>query len=161
MQVIESYKKEKENLQRMLEEKVDIVQINSLNDQIKIANEKIVDLEKEVKYLNKIKEEHSKCGQEQEKIEKEINEMKKQIAELNKQKKERSKNERQNNSISQIFNNSLNQNKKTQRDKEKEIKNNLDEFWYENRSKLMNSNDSMEYEFQNVARIPLKFNCYG
>ena len=61
MKIIESYKKEKENLQKQLEEKVDIVQINSLNDQIKIANEKISDMQKEIKYLSKVKEEHNKC----------------------------------------------------------------------------------------------------
>ena len=144
MKIIESYKKEKENLQKQLEEKVDIIQINSLNDQIKIANEKISDMQKEIKYLSKVKEEHNKCAVTQEKIEKEISDIKKQIAELNMQKKERSKMERENNSLSKVFNNS--RVIKSQKEKEQEIQNNLNEFWSENKNKLLNSNNDSYYE---------------
>ena len=40
-------------------------------------------MQKEIKYLSKVKEEHNKCAVTQEKIEKEIADIKKQIAELN------------------------------------------------------------------------------
>ena len=88
---VKTYKKEKEQLQQIIEDKVDMVQINSLNDQIKLAQEKIYDLEKEQKYLLKVKEEHKKCAFEQNKIQKEIDELKKQINELKQQNKEKEK----------------------------------------------------------------------
>ena len=92
--IVKTYKKEKEQLQQIIEDKVDMVQINSLNDQIKLAQEKIYDLEKEQKYLLKVKEEHKKCAFEQNKIQKEIDELKKQINELKQPNKEKAKTER-------------------------------------------------------------------
>ena len=92
--IVKTYKKEKEQLQQIIEDKVDMVEINSLNDQIKLAQEKIYDLEKEQKYLLKVKEEHKKCAFEQNKIQKEIDELKKQINELKQPNKEKAKTER-------------------------------------------------------------------
>ena len=89
IEIVKNYKKEKEQLQQIIEDNIDLIQINSLNDQIKIAQEKIYDLEKEQKYLLKVKEEHKKCSIEQNKIQKEINELKKNINELRQQNKER------------------------------------------------------------------------
>ncbi len=92
--IVKTYKKVKEQLQQIIEYKVDMVEINSLNDQIKLAQEKIYDLEKKQKYLLKVKEEHKKCSFEQNKIQKEIDELKKQINELKQPNKEKAKTER-------------------------------------------------------------------
>ena len=120
-----------------------MVQINSLNDQIKLAQEKIYDLEKEQKYLLKVKEEHKKCAFEQNKIQKEIDELKKQINELKQQNKEKAKTERIHLSMqtSQIMKDNININKKSPEEKELQIKNSLDEFWSKNKDKLMESDD--------------------
>ena len=141
--IVKTYKKEKEQLQQIIEDKVDMVQINSLNDQIKLAQEKIYDLEKEQKYLLKVKEEHKKCAFEQNKIQKEIDELKKQINELKQQNKEKAKTERIHLSMqtSQIMKDNININKKSPEEKELQIKNSLDEFWSKNKDKLMESDD--------------------
>ncbi len=141
--IVKTYKKEKEQLQQIIEDKVDMVQINSLNDQIKLAQEKIYDLEKEQKYLLKVKEEHKKCAFEQNKIQKEIDELKKQINELKQQNKEKAKTERIHLSMqtSQIMKDNININRKSPEEKELQIKNSLDEFWSKNKDKLMESDD--------------------
>ena len=141
--IVKTYKKEKEQLQQIIEDKVDMVEINSLNDQIKLAQEKIYDLEKEQKYLLKVKEEHKKCAFEQNKIQKEIDELKKQINELKQQNKEKAKTERIHLSMqtSQIMKDNININKKSPEEKELQIKNSLDEFWSKNKDKLMESDD--------------------
>ena len=141
--IVKTYKKEKEQLQQIIEDKVDMVQINSLNDQIKLAQEKIYDLEKEQKYLLKVKEEHKKCAFEQNKIQKEIDELKKQIKELKQPNKEKAKTERIHLSMqtSQIMKDNININKKSPEEKELQIKNSLDEFWSKNKDKLMESDD--------------------
>ena len=141
--IVKTYKKEKEQLQQIIEDKVDMVQINSLNDQIKLAQEKIYDLEKEQKYLLKVKEEHKKCAFEQNKIQKEIDELKKQINELKQQNKEKAKTERIHLSMqtSQIMKDNININKKSPEEKELQIKNSLDEFCSKNKDKLMESDD--------------------
>ncbi len=143
IEIVKNYKKEKEQLQQIIEDNIDLIQINSLNDQIKLAQEKIYDLEKEQKYLLKVKEEHKKCAFEQNKIQKEIDELKKQINELKQQNKEKAKTERIHLSMqtSQIMKDNININKKSPEEKELQIKNSLDEFWSKNKDKLMESDD--------------------
>ena len=143
IEIVKNYKKEKEQLQQIIEDNIDLIQINSLNDQIKIAQEKIYDLEKEQKYLLKVKEEHKKCSIEQNKIQKEINDLKKNINELRQQNKEKAKTERIHLSMktSQIIKDLGNFKKKSPEEKELQIKNSLDEFWSKNKDKLMESEE--------------------
>ena len=58
---VEKYRKEREELRKKLDITININEINYLNDQIKIAQDKIKELEDEKIYLIKIKDEHLQC----------------------------------------------------------------------------------------------------
>ena len=79
LQIIEQKKKEKNNLEKILEKNVDINQINNFYDKIKNAQKEIDDLQKEKEKLEKIQEEHYTCNKNQEKVIKEIENIKKEL----------------------------------------------------------------------------------
>ena len=70
-------KKEKEEKQKELLDKVNIKEINNLSEKIKEAKEKLKELEKEKKDLEKVKKTHEKCLKERENINNNITQLKK------------------------------------------------------------------------------------
>ena len=101
--ILDKYKKEKDQLQKELDGKVDLIQINSLHDEIKSYNLQIETLSKEMKYLKQIEKEHSQCLIKDQAIQNEIESMKAKIKELNLENKLQLKSKRDSNSIISIF----------------------------------------------------------
>lgn len=142
LNIIEEYKKQKDELQRKLESKVDIVQVNSLNDQIKMAEAKLEDLEKEKNYLLKIQEEHSQCQVEQANLQKKIKELKENLELLKKENKDKVRADKF--SVVPRSNYYGLTPDEIKDKKEQMIKNSLDEFWMKNKDKLINAANNEE-----------------
>ena len=155
--VIEKYKKEKNELRKKLDDNININEINYLNDQIKIAQEKVDELEDEKKYLYKVKEEHSKCQEEQNKIIKEINNIKEELKKIKQENKNKSKTERVNLGIYFPNKNRGLSEEQIQTKKEQKIKKSLDQFWKINQEKLLslssnNNNNDMNNNNNNEIK---------
>lgn len=131
MGIIGSFKKEREKYEELIKEKVDLEQINLLNDQIKIANEKIIELEKEISFLQKIKEDHMACIKKKEKLEFDIAEIKRSILIVKKEKKEKMRSERAANVYKPTSQNQT-KHKKSPEEREREIKRDINNFWVKN-----------------------------
>ena len=138
-------KNKKEDLQRKLEQNVDIEKINNLNDEIRIATDKYNDLLKEKKYLAEIGEKHKKCLEEKEKIEKEILNLQNNLKTIREQNFKKSKDDRDkiskmitSGNITKLYQD-LNDEQKKEK-KEKLIKEKIDKFWKRNEKNLNNSN---------------------
>lgn len=63
MSLIEIYKKDKENLEKTLNEKSDYKQIVALQNKLKEEENRTIQLENEIKVYNRLKEEHNRCEQ--------------------------------------------------------------------------------------------------
>lgn len=130
--IIDKYQQEKDILQKQLNEQVDIIQINAINEEIKIAHSKIETLEKEITYLKYIEKEHSNCTYKEQQVKNEINLIKEQINLLN----IKYKNQRKCNSLSSIFHIYKEEELHKQEEQEKIMKQNLNKFWKEHKDKL-------------------------
>lgn len=140
---VDKYKKEKDVLRKKLDETINIKEINSLNAEIKIAQEKIEELNEEKKYLNEIKEEHLKCQEEQNKIKQEIKNIQNELNKLKEENKTKAKTDK----IKLAINFHNKYEGLTKKDafikKEENIKKSLDEFWKINQKKMLSlSNDT-------------------
>ena len=89
-----NYKKKKEKLQKELDSKVNMEQINDLNSKIKVSANKLEELQKEKEYLEQIQEEHMKCEEEKSRIKNEIINLQKELADIKSKIRERSKMDR-------------------------------------------------------------------
>jgi hypothetical protein len=134
--ILDKYKKEKDQLQKELDGKVDLIQINSLHDEIKSYNIQIETLSKEMKYFKQIEKEHSQCLIKDQAIQNEIESMKAKIKELNLENKLQLKSKRDSKSIISIFHSYKEDEMKKQEEQEQEREQNLKEFWNENQDKL-------------------------
>jgi hypothetical protein len=85
--LLEVFKKDKENLQKNLNEKCDFQKVVQLQDKLKEEEMKVTNLESEIRSLNKMKEEHNKCEAQKE----EMNNERKQIVTEVKYLKEKNK----------------------------------------------------------------------
>ena len=151
VQVNNKYKKEKENLQKELERKVNIENINKITDQIKIAQEKIIELENEKKYLLKLKGEHDKCEEEKNKIQSEIDRVKANLDEIRQQNEKKSKTERNNLSL-KIKKINFNLTEKQIKEKnEQNIKKSIDKYWAKNQA-LLNTSEENQNTQKNVKQ---------
>ena len=141
-QIIEQYKKDINNLQKIVDKNIDVNQINNLKEEIKNVQERISNLQKEKKYLLNINEEHNKCLEHQTKLQEDINYYQTELNKLKIENKEKSKIK-----IEQQINDTKSNNNKykglspqqIQQKKEKHIKSSLDEFWSKNKEKLLKS----------------------
>ena len=142
-------KKEKEKLQGYLEEKVNLEQINSLNSEIKLTQEKIDELEKEKEYLLKLKEDHDECEVQNKKIREEIEEIKENLEKIREQNKLKSKMEQKKQSLKmKEINHNLTAKQIKDRN-EQLIKNEIDKYWEKNKNLL---NASYSEEKVNIKR---------
>ena len=130
------FRKEKEDIQKDLEQKVDLEQINKLTSEIKLTQEKIDDLEKEKKYLLQQNGEHSKCEEENTKIRKEIEEIKNELEKLRKENKQKSKIEQKNQSMKIKEINHYLTDKQIKEKNQQRIKNAIDKYWQKNKNLL-------------------------
>lgn len=155
MQQIENYKKEKDQYELELKERIDLLQVNSLNDQIKMANEKVKDLEREVVFLQKIKTDHQDCLKTKEKLELEIRIIKRNIQLLKFSNKEKIRMQKLANSFDNKKPDSTLR-KKAQERIEREMKNNLEDFWSKNDKVMSNNSNEMirkRLQHNNSAKI--------
>ena len=130
--IIDKYQQDKDALQKQLEEQVDIIQVNAINEEIKLAHSKIETLEKEITYLKHIEKEHSNCIDKEQQVKNEIKMVKEQINLL----KLKYKNQRKCNSLSSMFRVYKEEELHKQEEQEKIMKQNLNEFWKEHKEKL-------------------------
>ena len=72
---INNYKIQIKKLRDKIDERVDLEELNSLTDEIKISSMKNEHLIEEIQYLEKVQNEHIKCGIIQNKLEKEIKDL--------------------------------------------------------------------------------------
>ena len=158
-------KKEKEKIQKDLSEKVDLEKINSLTSEIKIIEEKIDDLEKEKKYLLKLREDHVKCGEINQKLKNDIEEIKANLEKVRQQNKEKSKKEQKGQSMKiKEINHNLTAKQIKERN-EQQIKNIIDKYWQKN-SNLLNTANFEEKKVKlkspsNTERKKRKLNVYS
>ena len=139
-QLIDQYKKDINNLQKIIDKKIDITEINNLKVEIKNTQERISILQKEKKYLLNINEEHNKCLEYQTKLQEDINYYQNELNKLKMENKEKEKIKTE-----QHINNTKSNNNKykglspeqIQQKKEKHIQNSLSEFWSQNKQKLL------------------------
>jgi len=144
------FRKEKEEIQKDLEQKVNLEQINKLTSEIKITQEKIDDLEKEKKYLLQLNGEHNKCEEENIKIKKEIEEIKNELEKLRKENKQKSKIEQKNQSMKiKEINHNLTE-KQIKEKNQQRIKNSIDKYWQKNRN-LLNTAASEEFKIMKTS----------
>jgi hypothetical protein len=167
-----NYKKEKEKLQKELDSKVNMEQIYSLSNQIKISEKKLKELEEEKEALVKIQEEHFKCEEEKAKIKDEIKNLQKNLDEIRKKNKEKSKKERNDMSLvikgnnnSELYKDLNPEQKKAI--KEQQIQEQIDKYWRKNERLLntevneeeneeaKNKNNSKKMKFMNERSLAL------
>ncbi len=141
---INNYKTEIKRLRNKIDKNVDLEELNSLTDEIKMSSMKNQHLKEEIEYLEKVKKEHVKCGIIQNKLQKEIKELEKLVSI---QKKENRKNavmkSKEGSSIIQMKIEG-----KTQEEVDEEIQKSLNEFWEDNREKLFEYQELNEDEIE-------------
>lgn len=142
MQLIGNYKKEKDKYELELKEKIDLVQVNSLNDRIKMAKEKVKDLEREVVFLQKIKNSHQRCIIAKEKLELEVNGIKRNIQLLKLNNKKQLKQQQLAN-LFELHKSASSMRRKLQERIESEMKHHLEDFGSKNDNTIaLNDNNS-------------------
>ena len=73
LEEINRYKNEIKQLRNKIDKRVDLEELNSLTDEIKMSAIKNEHLEEEIKYLEKVRNEHIKCGIIQKKLKRKYN----------------------------------------------------------------------------------------
>lgn len=142
MQLIGNFKKEKDKYELELKEKIDLVQVNFLNDNIKMVKEKVKDLEREVVFLQKIKNSHQRCIIAKENLELEINVIKRNIQLLKLNNKEQLKQQQLANSF-ELHKSASSMRRKLQERIESEMKHHLEDFKPKNDNTIaLNDNNS-------------------
>jgi len=152
---VDKFTKEKEKLRKKLDETININEINYLKDQIKVAQEKVDELNKEKKYLSDIQEEHFKCQEKFQNLNQEIDKLKEELNEIKKQQRKETKFDHNNLGT---MNNSKSMKKiipgkgdlglgqgisigakllKQNQEEEEKIKKSLEKFWKINKDKLL------------------------
>ena len=165
------FKKKKEELQKELDQKVKMNEINDLTSQINLAKVKLKNLEQEKKDLEIIKKIHENCEKEKSKIESEINKLKKNLDELRKQNKIKEKqiNEKGSkiikgkNKISIVDEKNMTEEelKKYKEQKVQRISNQINKFWQKNAGLLEEQNtppDVKEANKKKKKKIELNVN---
>ena len=172
---VDKFTKEKEKLRKQLDETININEINYLKDQIKIAQEKVNELNKEKNYLSEIKDEHLKCQEKFQKLNQEIDKLKEELNELKKQQRKETKYDNlnigtMNNSKSVKKINSgkgdwnaspmsatSERNFKQNLEEEEKIKKSLEKFWKINKDKLLSlSNEKIDQNNNNTYFTAIK-----
>lgn len=152
-----NYKKKKEQLQKKLEKKVNIDEINNLTDEINIAKEKLKQLEEEKEYLIKIKAQHEKCEKEKKKIEDETKKLEKDLKEIKEQNLEKIRKDRKNISLTIKGNRSIDYASLTEEEKKnlksENIQKSIDKFWKKNKMLLENSSPEPEIDEKKRKKI--------
>ena len=116
---------------------------NSLNSDIKLTIEKIDDLEKEKKYILKLKGDHDICEVQNSKIKKEIEEIKKKLEKIREQNKLKNKMEQKKQSLKmKEINHNLTAKKIKERN-EQFVKNEIDKYLEKNKN-LLNASHTEE-----------------
>ena len=132
---INKYKKEINDLKRIIEERVDLKELNDLNDQIEMSSLKNEALKDEINYLKKIQKEHKICIIQQKKIRNEIRKLEEELKNLKNDNLYKSK-------ILRKENSSLLKSTIVGKDKEeieKERKEQLINFWNDGNQNLLES----------------------
>ena len=167
---VDKFTKEKEKLRKKLDETININEINYLKDQIKVAQEKVDELNKEKKYLSDIQEEHFKCQEKFQNLNQEIDKLKEELNEIKKQQRKETKFDHNNLGI---MNNSKSMKKitsgkgdlglgqgigigakllKQNQEEEEKIKKSLEKFWKINKDKLLSlSSEKIEQNKSHIA----------
>ena len=167
---VDKFTKEKEKLRKKLDETININEINYLKDQIKVAQEKVDELNKEKKYLSDIQEEHFKCQEKFQNLNQEIDKLKEELNEIKKQQRKETKFDHNNLGI---MNNSKSMKKitsgkgdlglgqgigigakllKQNQEEEEKIKKSLEKFWKVNKDKLLSlSSEKIEQNKIHIA----------
>lgn len=160
---VDKFTKEKEKLRKKLDETIDINQINYLKDQIKVAQQKVDELNIEKKYLSEVQEEHSKCQEKFQNLNKEIEKLKNELSGIKQQQRKETKYDKTSlgimgNSKSMKKMNSAKGNLdvdnrvkilKQNQEEEEKIKKSLEKFWKVNKDKLLSL--SSEKRDENVS----------
>ncbi len=143
---INRYKNEIKQLRNKIDKRVDLEELNSLTDEIKMSTIKNEHLEEEIKYLEKVRNEHIKCGIIQKKLEREIKELEYSIS--NKKKENRKNAVMKSTEGSKIIQMKIEG--KSQEQVNEEIQKSLDEFWDDNGEKLINSGNLKENDIEKM-----------
>ena len=134
---INNYKIQIKKLRDKIDERVDLEELNSLTDEIKISSMKNEHLIEEIEYLEKVQNEHIKCGIIQNKLEKEIKDLENLIS-------NQKKNNRKNAMMISKEGSNIIQMKiegKSKEQVDEEIQKSLNEFWDDNKEKLVECQD--------------------
>jgi len=134
---INNYKIQIKKLRDKIDERVDLEELNSLTDEIKISSMKNEHLIEEIQYLEKVQNEHIKCGIIQNKLEKEIKDLENLIS-------NQKKNNRKNAMMISKEGSNIIQMKiegKSKEQVDEEIQKSLNEFWDDNKEKLVECQD--------------------
>ena len=137
---INNYKIQIKKLRDKIDERVDLEELNSLTDEIKISSMKNEHLIEEIQYLEKVQNEHIKCGIIQNKLEKEIKDLENLIS-------NQKKNNRKNAMMISKEGSNIIQMKiegKSKEQVDEEIQKSLNEFWDDNKEKLVECQDLNE-----------------
>ena len=174
---VEKFTKEKEKLRKKLDETININEINYLKDQIKIAQERVNELNKEKKFLSEVKEEHLKCHEKFQNLNQEIDKLKEELNSLKKQQRKESKYDNINlgimtnsKSVKKINSGkgdfvispvspTSEKNFKQNLEEEEKIKKSLEKFWKINKDKLLSlSNERIDQNNSHAYLTAIKEN---